>query len=53
MCGAELPRRLPHQNMGRAEILLHPRMGGHCRLFENKKVVIIKDGAVRRIYLGR
>ena len=47
MCGAELPHRLPHRNMGRAERLLHPRMmGGHCRLSENKKVVIIiKDGA--------
>ena len=30
MRGAELPRHLPHRNVGRAEIILHPRMGGHC-----------------------
>ncbi len=30
MRGAELPRYLPHRNVGRAEIILHPRMGGHC-----------------------
>ncbi len=28
--GAKLPRHLPHRNVGRAEIILHPRMGGHC-----------------------
>ncbi len=27
---AKLPRHLPHRNVGRAEIILHPRMGGHC-----------------------
>ncbi len=30
MRGAKLPRQLPHRNVGRAEIILHPRMGGHC-----------------------
>ena len=30
MRGAELLRHLPHRNVGRAEIILHPRMGGHC-----------------------
>ena len=30
MHGTELPRRLPHRGVGRAEIVLHPRMGGHC-----------------------
>ncbi len=30
MRGAELPRHLPHRYVGRAEIILHSRMGGHC-----------------------
>jgi hypothetical protein len=29
MRGAELPRHLLHRNVGE-EIILHPRMGGHC-----------------------
>ncbi len=27
---AKLPRHLPHRNVGRAEIILHLCMGGHC-----------------------
>ncbi len=41
MHGAELPRHLPHRNVGRAEIILHPRMGGHCVVPRNGPAYLV------------
>ena len=54
MRGAELPRRLPHRNVGRAEIILHPRMGGHCVVPRNNGPAylgtkVVKDGPAGRV----
>ena len=54
MRGAELPRRLPHRNVGvGAEIILHPRMGGHCVAPRNGPAYlgtkVVKDGLAWRV----
>ena len=53
MRGAELPRRLPHRDVGRVEIILHPRMGGHCVVPRNGPAYlgtnVVKDGPAWRV----
>jgi hypothetical protein len=53
MRGAELPRRLPNRDVGRAEIILHPRMGGHCVVPRNGPAYlgtkVVKDGPDWRV----
>ncbi len=43
-----MPRRLPHRDVGRAEIILHPRMGGHCVVPRNGPAylgtIVVEDG---------
>jgi hypothetical protein len=53
MRGAELLRHLPHRNVGRAEIILHPRMGGHCVVPRNGPAylgtIVVEDGPAWRV----
>jgi hypothetical protein len=53
MRGAKLPRHLPHRNVGRAEIILHPRMGGHCVVPRNGPAYlgakVIENGPAWRV----
>jgi hypothetical protein len=53
MRGVELPRRLPHRNVERAEIILHPCMGGHCVVPRNDPAYlgtkVVKDGPAWRV----
>ena len=54
MHGAELPRHLPHRNVGRAaEIILHPRVGGHCVVPRNDPAylgaIMVEDGPAWRV----
>ena len=52
MRGAELLRHLPHQNVGRAEIILHPR---HCIVPRNVpgyylRTKVVDDGPAWRVF---
>ena len=56
MRGEELSRRLPHhRNVERAEIILHPRMGGHCVVPHNNGPAylgteMVEDGPAGRVF---
>ena len=48
-----VPRRLPHRNVGKVEIILHPRMGCHCVVPRNGPVYLgtkgVEDGPAWRV----
>ena len=56
MRGAELPRRLPHRDVGRVEIILHPRMGGQCVVPRNGPAYlgtkVVEDGGGDKTAVG-